>query len=105
MKVPQGFSLERHAEFLKTRIGALSYRIMPAKRLFALGVGHIRRRDMQPGDRADALAEVTDTQIVALSELDWRVLTALKRELTPMKSAATSGQPAPTKPKSAWKPF
>ncbi len=83
LKVPQGFSLERHAEFLKTRIGALSYRIMPAKRLFALGVGHIRRRDMQPGDRADDLAEVTDTQIVELSELDWRVLTALKRELDP----------------------
>ena len=31
---------------------------MPAKRLFALGVGHVRRRGMEPGSKADELAEV-----------------------------------------------
>jgi hypothetical protein len=53
---------------------------MPAKRLFALGVGHTRRRGMEPGSRSDEPADVLDTEIVELSELQWRVLTALKRE-------------------------
>jgi DNA-binding Lrp family transcriptional regulator len=80
LKVPQGFSMERHCEFLMQRTGCLSYRLMPAKRLFALGVGHVRRKGMQPGSKADELAEVLDTNIVELSELEWRVLLPLKRE-------------------------
>ena len=54
LKVPQGFSMERHCELLAQRIGADAFRIMPAKCLFALGVGHIRRRGMEPGSRSDA---------------------------------------------------
>jgi hypothetical protein len=38
---------------------------------------------MEPGARADVLAEVVDTNIVELSELEWRVLTAIKREFEP----------------------
>ena len=38
---------------------------------------------MEPGSKSDELAEVTDTAIVELSELEWQVLTALKRELEP----------------------
>ena len=53
---------------------------MPAKRLFALGVGHVRRRGMEPGSRSDELGEVLDTNIVELDALEWRVLAALKRE-------------------------
>src|SRR3954471_23170982 len=49
LKVPQGFSMNRHCDFLAARVGAEAYRIMPAKRLFALGVGHMRRRGMEPG--------------------------------------------------------
>jgi hypothetical protein len=56
---------------------------MPARRLFALGVGHIRRRGMEPGSRSDAPAEIRTTEIVDLSDLEWRVLTALKREFAP----------------------
>ena len=81
LKVPQGFSLEKHAAFLARTIGAQSYRLMPAKALFALGVGHVRRRGMEPGARAAELAEVKDTNIVELSALEWRVLAAIKREL------------------------
>src|ERR1700722_7080026 len=44
LKVPQGYSIVKHAEFLKSLTGATAYRIMPAKRLFALGVGHMRRK-------------------------------------------------------------
>jgi len=83
LKVPQGFSMARHCEMLLRQTGAISYRLMPAKRLFALGVGHVRRRGMEPGSKSDALAEVTDTEIVQLNELDWRVLVALKREFEP----------------------
>lgn len=83
LKVPQGYGLERYAEWLGSRIGARSWRLMPAKRLFALGVGHTRRRGMEPGARADEPARVIDTNIVQLDELQWRVLTALKREFEP----------------------
>jgi AsnC-like ligand binding domain len=82
LKVPQGFSMEQHCEFLATQVGADAYRIMPAKRLFALGVGHVRRRGMEPGSRSDSAGRVMDTKIVELSFLEWRVLEALKREFT-----------------------
>ena len=83
LKVPQGYSLAKHADFLAAQIGAEHYRLMPAKRLFALGVGHVRRRGMAIGSKADELAEVMDTEIVELCDLDWQVLTALKREFEP----------------------
>jgi len=82
LKVPQGFSMTRHCDFLASRVGADAYRIMPAKRLFALGVGHMRRRGMEPGSRSDSAGRVLDTNVVELSPLEWRVLTALKREFT-----------------------
>lgn len=81
LKVPQGFSLEKHAEFLRERVGALRFRAMPARMLFALGVGHVRRRGLPPGSRAEALAEPIHTALVTLDELEWCVLSALKREL------------------------
>lgn len=80
IKVPQGYSLEKHCRFLCTRTGAERFRLMPAKKLFALGVGHVRRRGMEPGAKADQPADVTDTDIVELSDLEWRVLVPLKRE-------------------------
>jgi len=82
LKVPVGFSMRAHCEYLKRVIGADAYRIMPAKRLFALGVGHVRRRGMEPGSKTDEPGAVMDTNIVELSELDWRVLSAIKRELS-----------------------
>jgi hypothetical protein len=83
LKVPQGFSIHKHAAFLATQVGAEAYRLMPAKALFALGVGHVRRRGLEPGARADVLAEVKDTKIAELTSLEWRVLTAIKREFAP----------------------
>jgi len=82
LKVPQGFSMQRHCEYLAGKVGADAFRIMPAKRLFALGVGHVRRRGMEPGSRSEEPGRVLDTNIVELSPLEWRVLTALKREFT-----------------------
>ncbi|MEP6663657.1 MAG: Lrp/AsnC family transcriptional regulator [Verrucomicrobiota bacterium] len=83
LKVPQGYSMTKHGEFLLRKTGAEHFRLMPAKRLFALGVGHMRRRGMEPGSKSDELAEVMEVQVVKLNELEWRILTALKREFTP----------------------
>jgi len=80
LKVPQGFSLRKHAEWLRRQVGADRFRLMPAKKLFTLGVGHVRRRGLEPGARAEQPAQPLDTSIVNLSELQWRVLVALKRE-------------------------
>lgn len=83
LKVPQGYSLARHAAWLAQRIGAEHHRLMPARKLFALGVGHVRRRGMEPGSRAEVLADVMDVKVAKLNELEWRILIALKREFRP----------------------
>jgi hypothetical protein len=80
IKVPQGFSLEQHAELLRNKVGAEKVVLMPAKGIFALGVGHVRRKTLACGDKASAPAEMLKTEIVELSSLEWRVLLALKRE-------------------------
>jgi hypothetical protein len=82
LKVPQGFTIAAHCDFLAERIGAESYRAMPARKLFALGVGHVRRKGMEPGSKSDELGTVIHTNVVELSRREWRVLEALKRELT-----------------------
>ncbi|MGD0461028.1 MAG: Lrp/AsnC family transcriptional regulator [Tepidisphaeraceae bacterium] len=83
LKVPQGYSMDKHCRHLCARTGAEQFKLMPAKRLFALGVGHVRRRGLEPGSKADQPADVLQTGIVKLSELDWRVLIPLKREIEP----------------------
>jgi DNA-binding Lrp family transcriptional regulator len=82
VKVPQGFELEEHTTLLMDIVGAEKVRIMPAKGIFTLGVGHVRRKSLEPGALADLPATMLKTEIVTLNELDWRVLTALKREFT-----------------------
>lgn len=83
LKVPVGFSMDRHCEYLMSRTGAEAYKLLPAKKLFALGVGHVRRRDLKPGDRTDGPARSLDVSVVELSDHEWRVLMALKRDLAP----------------------
>jgi AsnC-like ligand binding domain len=82
VKVPQGFSLPEHAEMLAHRTGTVSVRIMPAKGIFTLGVGHVRRQRIAPGMKAPQPAKMLPAHLVKLNELEWRVLTALKREFT-----------------------
>jgi hypothetical protein len=82
LKVPQGFSIEKHCEVLRQRIGADAFKAMPAKCLFALGVGHVRRKGMEPGSRSDEPGRIIDTTLADLNETEWRVLEALKRELS-----------------------
>lgn len=81
LKVPAGFSVERHCEHLRTAIGAEKYRVMPALRAFVLGVGHMRRKEMRIGEMSHERAVPMEPSIVQLSARDWDVLLALKRDL------------------------
>ena len=83
LKVPQGESLEEHGNVLKRIVGAEEFLLMPAKGLFALGVGHVRRKGLEPGAKVNEPAEMMTTATVSLDEEEWRVLIAMKDELKP----------------------
>src|SRR5690606_37401162 len=74
---------EEHAELLRRLTGAHEFVLMPANGIFALGVGHVRRKTMEPGARSEGPAEMTTTTTVELTPDEWKVLLALKEELTP----------------------
>ncbi len=82
LKVPQGERLEDHADVLKRLTGAHEYVLMPANGIFALGVGHVRRKSMEIGAKADSPAVMTTTRTVELDDLEWKVLLAMKGELS-----------------------
>jgi len=82
LKVPVGEALDHHARALLRLTGATEYLLMPAKGVFALGVGHTRRKTLLPGDMADEPATMMTTATVALTPEEWNVLLALKEELT-----------------------
>jgi DNA-binding Lrp family transcriptional regulator len=88
LKVPAGVPVEEHAEVLKRLTGADEYLLMPAKGIFALGVGHVRRKTMEIGERADEPAKMMTTEAVPLTEEEWKVLVALKGELSPEEVSA-----------------
>ena len=83
LKVPQGFSLQAHCELLANKVSAERFRLMPAKGIFTLGVGHVRRKTIEPGSKAAEPAKMIAVQIVNLSDQEWNVLLALKREFAP----------------------
>ena len=83
LKVPQGESLEEHGNVLKRIVGADEFILMPANGVFTLGVGHVRRKGLEPGAKLDVAAEMMTTTVVDLSEEEWDVLLALKEELRP----------------------
>jgi len=87
LKVPRGFSLQRHGELLAERLGVDHFRLMPAKGIFTLGVGHVRRKTIEPGSRADEPARMAPVHVAEVNELEWKVLIALKREFTPEEIA------------------
>ena len=83
VKVPQGKAISEHCDVLQRLIGASEYVVMRPLGIFALGVGHVRRKTMEPGDKAELPAEMITADIVDLNEEEWRVLIAMKRDLTP----------------------
>jgi len=82
LKVPVGESLDEHATTLLRLTGASEYLLMPAHGVFALGVGHARRKTLQPGDMAEQPASMMTTTPVELTAEEWNVLLALKEELS-----------------------
>jgi len=83
LKVPVGESLDEHATALLRLTGATEYLLMPANGVFALGVGHVRRKTLEPGDLSDEKAKMMTTIPVDLDAEEWEVLLALKEELKP----------------------
>ena len=83
LKVPHGFSLQHHGELLADKLGADHFRLMPAKGIFTLGVGHVRRKTMEPGSKANYPATMAPVHVAELNDLEWTVLLALKREFAP----------------------
>lgn len=82
LKVPVGESLDFHATKLLELTGATEYLLMPANGVFALGVGHIRRKTMIPGEKAPEPAVMQTTVPADLSAEEWEILLILKEELT-----------------------
>jgi DNA-binding Lrp family transcriptional regulator len=89
VKVPHGQSLQEHCDLVAEKVGAERFRIMPAKGIFTLGVGHVRRKTIEPGNKADAPAKMNPVHTVELTERDWEVLVALKREFDPAEIRET----------------
>src|SRR5205814_4290129 len=89
LKVPRGFSLQEHCELLTQKVGSEKFRIMPAKGIFTLGVGHVRRKTIEPGEKADEPAKMIRVEAVDLSEPEWNILLALKRESATEEIRAT----------------
>ena len=82
LKVPVGESLAKHCEVLMGHTGCEGFKLMPARGIFALGVGHVRRKTIEPGDKSEEPARMIPVGVVNLSEQEWDVLLALKREFS-----------------------
>ncbi|MGI9087974.1 MAG: Lrp/AsnC family transcriptional regulator [Chthoniobacterales bacterium] len=89
LKVPHGFSLQHHGELLAEKVGAEHFRLMPAKGIFTLGVGHVRRKTIEPGSRAEEPAKMAPVHVAEVSEREWEILLALKREFAPEEIRAS----------------
>jgi hypothetical protein len=71
LKVPVGESLDFHATKLLALTGATEYLLMPANGVFALGVGHVRRKTMEPGEKAEEPAVMMTTVPADLTDEEW----------------------------------
>lgn len=82
LKVPVGSnSVEGHCRLLMQHIGATDFAPLPVVGMFALGVGHVRRAKLRPGDKTDPLPRMQCPTRPQLSEQDWQVLMVLKESL------------------------
>lgn len=88
LKVPRPFDMDAHCRYLMEQTGVTAYKLLPARKLFTLGVGHVRRRTIEPGDKTDEPGRVQDTKVIDLTEREWRVVMALKREFAPSELQA-----------------
>jgi hypothetical protein len=82
IKIPVGLSIDKHCQWLAKETGAQDYQLLPAKKVFSLGVGHIRRKGIDIGARSKQPPQSFTPRIVRLSSNEWQVLDALRREFT-----------------------
>ncbi len=84
LKVPTGSNtVEAHCRLLAARIGAQDFVPLPVVGMFALGVGHVRRAGLRPGDKLEFLPRMQGIARPALSPQEWAVLLELKESLAP----------------------
>ena len=84
LKVPSGSNtVDGHCRLLMSHIGATDFVPLPVVGMFALGVGHVRRAGLKPGEKTETLPSMQCPARPDLSEQDWRVLMALKESLKP----------------------
>lgn len=84
LKVPTGSNtVEGHCRLLMQHIGATDFAPLPVVGMFALGVGHVRRAGLQPGDKTAELPRMQCPTRPVLTDKDWQVLMVLKESLRP----------------------
>lgn len=83
VKVPPGHSVEAHVALLGSAIGARDAVVMPARAVFRLGVGQMRRRGIAPGTQSAKPAQAQRPKLEVLAARDWRVVSILMREFRP----------------------
>ncbi len=82
LKVPQGYDPRKHCQVLMEKIGADDYRWLPTVRVFALGVGHVRRAGLAVGAMTAQPAAAMAKHDIQLSDEQWRFLAVLKGDLS-----------------------
>lgn len=88
LKAPTGYSLQKHCRQLQARTGTTDFLLLPAKKLFALGVGHVRRKGLEPGSKSEEPGRIIDVEVTPVAEEEWPVLSAIKREFEPRELSA-----------------
>ena len=84
LKVPAGRgTVEAHCRAVARYIGAEDFVALPVVGMFALGVGHVRRAHLKPGDRLPELPKMQVPQHPVLTDEEWQVLLSLKESLAP----------------------
>ncbi len=84
LKVPTGCgSVAEHCRLLCRLTGAGTFVPLPVVGMFALSVGHVRRAQLQVGDKLDTPPPMQRPARPQLGAEEWRVLLSLKESLLP----------------------
>jgi len=82
LKLPAGESLKEHCEAWRDRVSATAFRLLPARGIFSLGVGHLRRRSVAAGALLPALRPMKRVELVRLTDAERRVVAAVTPEIS-----------------------
>ncbi|MFZ5807000.1 MAG: Lrp/AsnC family transcriptional regulator [Verrucomicrobiota bacterium] len=102
LKSPHDLSLKCHADFLKKRIGAKQYFLLPARGIFVLSVGHIRRANMALDSKSPHPVRMQMPKKIRLSRREWKILEIIQREFQPEEIQKNLWQKRAEKKGIAW---